>query len=107
MVANIADLPTQYLSTTDVAIEALAEAMAARLNPYNTAPPTTEITARATMVVHALLDRAGRPFTVLMHGDEEDAKRLAKACGKGEDFLGEALRVIERLTHPETGQAAH
>jgi len=101
MTAEIADIPTQYLSFTDVAVEALSEAMAARLNPYNTAPPTPEIIERATAVVNAVLDRAARPFVVLMHGDEGDASRLAKACGKDDGFLSEALRVIELLTHPE------
>lgn len=84
----------------EIAIDALALAMAARLNPYNTAAPAPELVERATMIVNAVLDRAARPFIVLTHEDEYDAQCLAEACGKNGDHLSEALRVIERLTHP-------
>lgn len=97
---EIAELSTGRDDVNEIAIDALALAMAARLNPYNTAAPAAELTERATMIVHAVLDRAARPFIVLTYGDEIDAKLLAEACGKNGDYLSEALRVIERLTHP-------
>lgn len=102
---DIAALPLKRDSVNDIAIDALACAMAARLNPYNTAEPSPELIERATFVVNALLDRAGRPFVVLTHGDKGDAERLAEACGKNGDYLSEALRVIEQLTHPSAGVA--
>lgn len=99
--SEIAELAAARDSAASIAIEALACAMAERLNPYNTAPPSAELIERATLIVNATLDRAGRPFVVLMYGDIEDAKRLAEANGKdSEQFFNEALCVIERLTHP-------
>jgi hypothetical protein len=44
-----------------------------------------------------VLDRAGNRFAVLVCGSEADAQRLAAACGKNGEHVGEALRVLERL----------
>lgn len=102
---ELTTLVTSQDDVNEIAIDALACAMAARLNPYNTAPPAQELVERAAMIVNAVLDRSARPFIVLTHGNEYDAKCLAEACGKNGDHLSEALRVIERLTHPSEGVA--
>jgi hypothetical protein len=84
---------------TETAIYALAEAMAYRLDPTDPQSPTREMIARASTIVNATLDIAGRPFVVLLRDCEADAEILAKACGKnGDGHVGEGLRVIEELT---------
>jgi hypothetical protein len=89
---------TQEISIADVAVDALAEAMANRLDPLGDAPPTSEITQRASEIVRGVLDLGGRSFAVLVAGSEQDAKRLAVACGKdGDDSLREAFQALDRL----------
>lgn len=59
----------------DRAVEQLAYAMAELVDEV--APE--DIIARAGLIVDATLDRAGRPFIVLMEGSEIDARALATA----------------------------
>jgi hypothetical protein len=89
---------TQQISIADVAIDALADAMANRLDPLGDTPPTPEITQRASEIVRGVLDLGGRRFAVLVADSEQDAKRLAMACGKnGDDSLREAFAALDRL----------
>jgi hypothetical protein len=90
-----------HIEIIDIAAQALAEAMAWRLDPLNGLPPTDDMVKRASQVVSAITDLAGRPFVVLVCGSERDAARLAEACGKNGDHIGEALRVLDRLAEVE------
>lgn len=81
----------------EYATQALAEAMAWRLDPLNEVPPTDEMFKQAESVVSGMLDLAGRKVIVLVCGSEADAVRLAKACGKNGTHVGEALQVLDRL----------
>jgi hypothetical protein len=86
------------IDLSDYAAQALADAMAWRLDPLNDLPPTDDMIKQATQVVAAMLDLVGRDVIVLVSGSEADAKRLAQACGKdSEQHIGEALSVLERL----------
>jgi hypothetical protein len=86
------------ISPEEYAALALAEAMAYQLHPDDTSePPSPEILHHASEIVRAVLDRAGNRFAVLVCGSEADAQRLATACGKNGEHVGEALRVLERL----------
>jgi hypothetical protein len=95
------DEPKYHVEIADIATQALAEAMAWRLDPLNGIPPTDEMLKRAAEVVAAITDLAARPFVVLVCGSEKDAARLAQACGKNGDHIGEALRVLDRLAETE------
>lgn len=79
------------------ATQALADAMAWRFDTGLSIGPTDEMQQRAAEIVRAVLDISGNRFAVLLNGSEEDAKRLAFACGKNGDHTGEALQVIRRL----------
>lgn len=91
--------PPPPITTTDYAIQALAEAMAERAEPVHRLPPTEAIFIRAAEIVRGLLDISGRPFAVLVADCEADARRLMEVSGlDGEDGLGDALLIIKRLT---------
>jgi hypothetical protein len=94
------DPPTQ-IDIAELAAQALAEAMAWRQDPLNTPAPTDDMVKRAAAIVSAVADLGGRKFVVLVCGSEADAKRLAIACGKNGDHVGEALRVLDLLAEAE------
>lgn len=97
----ISDEPPAQIDIIELAVQALAEAMAWRVDPLNIPAPTADMTQRATDIVSAVTDLGGRKFVVLVCGSEADAKRLAVACGKNGDHISEALRVLDLLAETE------
>lgn len=97
----VSDEPPAQIDIAELATQALAEAMAWRIDPLNTPPPTTDMLKRSADIVAAVTDLGGRKFVVLVCGSEDDAKRLATACGKNGDHIGEALRVLDLLAETE------
>ena len=93
--------PSVQIDITELAVQALAEAMAWRADPLNSPTPTSDMSRRAADIVSAVTDLGGRKFVVLVCGSEADAKRLATACGKNGDHVGEALRVLDLLAETE------
>lgn len=88
----------ELLTHTEVAIHALAEAMANRVDPVRQEGPTSEMFERAAEVVNAILDFAGRAFMVLVVDSRESAVALATACGKSsEDDIAQAMIVLKNL----------
>lgn len=97
----ISEDPPAQINITELASQALAEAMAWRLDPLDTPAPTDDMLKRAAAIVSAVTDLARRKFIVLVCGSEADAKRLAIACGKNGDHIGEAMRVLDILAETE------
>lgn len=97
----ISEDPPVQVDITELATQALAEVMAQRLDPLNTPAPTDDMLKRAAAIVTAVADLGGRKFVVLVCGSEADAQRLATACGKNGDHVGEALHVLDLLAETE------
>ena len=90
--------PTETITPTDWAVQALADAMAYRLDPFADAPPTAEMIERARQVVEGMLDIAGQKVVVMVAGSEQNARRLAQACGRTDDeAVTMALGIIDEL----------
>jgi hypothetical protein len=90
--------PTETITPADWAVQALADAMAYRLDPFKDTPPTEAMIERARQVVEGMLDLAGRKVVVMVAGSEQNARRLAEACGRtDEEAVAKALGIIDTL----------
>lgn len=91
-------MAAELLTHAEVAIHALAEAMANRADPIRQEAPTSEMFERSAEVVNAILDFAGREIVVLIVDSREAAVALAAACGKdSEDDIAQAMIVLKNL----------
>lgn len=75
----VEDIPVPDTELRDLATDALSYAMAQTAGLDSVTPAVSQ---RAAMIVHAVLDRAGSAFVVLVDGSEIDARTLAAAAIK-------------------------